>query len=135
VSASPEGVGLACWQALFCLHHELFDGLDGDARLGFAAAREPTMMVYRRDNGGWSGSMQPFPGIIDAAVDLLMIVDTDAMVKLSAAAPDDRLYQLRRQVRLGNVVGFRQAGQEQLLARGFADLMEALGMDDLARMH
>lgn len=79
--------------------------------------------------------MQPYPGIIDAAVDLLMIVDTDAMVKLSAAAPDDRLYQLRRQVRLGNVVCFRQAGQEQLLARGFADLMEALGMDDLARMH
>lgn len=135
MSQSHQPVRLSAWQDLLCRYADLFGKLDADARLGFVAAREESMIVCHREQGGWLASVQRFTGVGEAPVHLLLVLDAATMAKAAAADREDLLPLLRRQVRLGNIVCFRKAAHEELMAHGFADLMDAFGMDEMARAH
>ena len=135
MSPSHQPVRLAAWQDLLCRHADLFAKLGADARLGFATVRDDALIVCQREQGGWLASVQRFTGVGEAPVHLLLVLDAATMAKAAAADQADLLPLLRRQVRLGNIVCFRKAAHEELMAQGFADLMDAFGMDEMARAH
>jgi hypothetical protein len=48
---------------------------------------------------------------------------------------DDLLRVLRREIRLGHAICYCRSSHETLMARGFSEVMEELGMAEMARSH
>ena len=129
-------VSLEPWQELLDRHRELFDHLGSQARLGIAGLEDDTMIVcHSIDGGGWRASAQRFPGVGQAAVDLLVVLDQRVARKMVDGGYDDLLPVLRREIRLGRAICFCRSSHETLIARGFSEVMKELGMAEMARSH
>lgn len=131
-----SSVSLAPWQAILERHRGLFDQLDARASIGIAGFGDDTMVVCRSiEGGGWRASTERFLGVGKVAVDLLVVLDQQAARKVEDGAENDMLSVLRRNVRLGRAICYCRSSHETLMELGFAEMMDELGMAEMARSH
>jgi hypothetical protein len=125
VSALPAP---AAWQAAAARHGELFSPLDPGARIGLVARTAPaTMLLWEAADSGMQARDAPFPGYSASGADILLAADAEAMAAICAAADGQLFTVLRAGIRSGAVVCYILRRRCDLEARGFDELLDALG--------
>lgn len=116
------------WMAAAQSHKHLFATLDAGARIGLIARETPTsMLVWEADGNGCSVDVVGFGGYSACGADVLMSADAEAMAQICDAG-EVRLFDvLRACIRRGTVVCYMLRRRCDLEARGFDELLEALG--------
>ena len=109
-------------------HKHLFATLDAGARIGLIAREVPrSMLVWEADGGACRVDVVGFGGFSACGADVLMSADAEAMTQICAAG-EIRLFDvLRACIRRGTVVCYMLRRRCDLEARGFDELLEALG--------
>ena len=130
---------LAEWQALLDGQERYF-GRVRQGRIGIlgrqAFASPPgAMLVWEIAGGRARPGEDEYHSTQAGGYDLLLVVmDEESWPDPGRLAPDP-VAALRRMIRRGEVLFFAPAGREELLARGFEDLVEALGVPCLGTCH
>jgi hypothetical protein len=137
VSALPNP---AAWRAAAARHDEFFAALDPGARIGLIAREAPaTMLLWEAGDAGIEVRAAAFPGFSASGADVLLAADAEALTQICGAADADALAQtfgaadgrlftvLRACIRSGAVVCYVLRRRCDLEARGFEELLEALG--------
>jgi hypothetical protein len=125
VSALPDP---AAWQAAAVRHDELFAALDPGARIGLIARAAPaTMLLWEVGDGGVEVRDAPFPGFSASGADMLLAADAEALAQICGAADGQLFAVLRAGIRSGAVVCYILRRRCDLEARGFEELLDALG--------
>lgn len=116
------------WLAAAGCHEHLFAALDSGARIGLVSREASTsMLVWESDGSGCNVYVAPFAGFSACGADVVMAADAEAMAQICDAA-DVRLFEvLRAGIRRGTVVCYMLRRRCDLEARGFDELLEALG--------
>ena len=118
----------AAWRAAAARHDELFAALDPGARIGLIAREAPaTMLLWETGDAGIEVRDAPFPGFSASGADVLLAADTDALAQIRAAADAQLFTVLRAGIRSGAVVCYVLRRRCDLEARGFEELLDALG--------
>lgn len=116
------------WMAAAQCHQHLFATLDTGARIGLIARETPiSMLVWESDGSGCRVDVVGFGGFPTCGADVLMAADAEAMAQICDAG-EVRLFDvLRACIRRGTVVCYMLRRRCDLEARGFDELLEALG--------
>ena len=125
MSALPEA---AAWRAAAVRHEELFCALDQGARIGLVERGTPdTMLLWEAGDAGIEARDAPFPGFSASGADILLAADAQALEQIRGAADGQLFTVLRAGIRSGAVVCYVLRRRCDLEARGFDELLEALG--------
>ena len=130
----------AAWRAAAARHEDLFAALDPGARIGLIAREAPAnMLLWETGDAGIEVRDTPFPGFSASGADVLLAANADALAQIRGAADADAAAQtraavdaqlftvLRAGVRSGAVVCYVLRRRCDLEARGFEELLDALG--------
>ena len=125
MSALPEA---GVWRAAAARHAELFSALDTGARIGLVArGAAAAMLLWEAGDSGIDVRKLPFPGFSASGADILLAADAQALAAIRDAG-DERLFAvLRAGIRSGAVVCYVLRRRCDLEARGFDEMLEALG--------
>lgn len=117
------------WLAAAACHEDLFAALDPGARIGLITREAPTsMLVWESDgSGGSKVHIIPFSGFSTCGADMVMAADAEAMAQIRDATDVYLFEVLRVGIRSGSVVCYMLRRRCDLEARGFDELLEALG--------
>lgn len=116
------------WRAAAARHEDLFSALDPGARIGLIAREAPaTMLLWESGETGIEARDAPFPGFSASGADILLAADEEALVQIGGAADGQLFTVLRAGIRSGSVVCYVLRRRCDLEARGFDELLEALG--------
>jgi hypothetical protein len=125
VSALPEP---AAWRAAAACNDELFAALDPGARIGLVARAAPaSMLLWEVGDAGIEVRNAPFTGYSASGADMLLAADAEALAQIRVAPGAQLFSVLRAGVRSGSVVCYMLRRRCDLEARGFEELLEALG--------
>lgn len=125
MSALPEA---GVWRAAAARHADLFSALDTGARIGLVAREAPaTMLLWETGDAGIDARDAPFPGFSASGADILLAADAQALAEIRDAAEGQLFTVLRAGIRSGSVVCYVLRRRCDLEARGFDELLEALG--------
>ncbi len=136
---------LCQWQAMLDRHAELFSEMDAGARVGFVSrsdsgmlpgkhvagtllAKGGELLSWERRGEGMRARLQPFTGIKDALVDLLFVVEDEALVALKDSLVGDALALIKRQIRQGGIMFYVMKDKYQLQDAGYEDFLDSLGL-------
>jgi hypothetical protein len=136
---------LDCWQAMLDRHAELFSEMDAGARVGFVSRSDSGMLPgkhvagarlaqggeilsWERQGEGMCARLQPFTGINDAPVDLLFVVEDEALVAVKDSLVGDALGLIKRQIRQGGIMFYVMKDKYQLQDAGYEDFLDSLGL-------
>lgn len=118
----------AAWRAAAARHDELFATLDPGARIGLVAREAPaTMLLWEVGDAGVEVRDAPFPGFSASGADILLAADAEALAKICGADSGQLFTVLRAGIRSGSVVCYILRRRCDLEARGFEELLDALG--------
>lgn len=124
-AALPDPQG---WRAAAAARVELFQTLDTGSRIGLIARSSPSrMLVWEASAEGMDVQDAPFPGFTTSGVDLLLSANDEALAQIGAAARGPLFEVLRSGIRSGSVVCYMLRRRCDLEARGYEELLEALG--------
>ena len=116
------------WVAAAQCHSHLFATLDSGARIGLVIREAPTsMLVWESDGSGCRVDVVGFGGFSACGADVLMSADAEAMAQIRDAGEVRLFGVLRACIRRGTVVCYMLRRRCDLEARGFDELLEALG--------
>jgi hypothetical protein len=119
---------LAAWRAAAARHDELFSTLDPGARIGLIAREAPaSMLLWETGDAGIEVRAAPFPGFSASGADILLAADAGALAQIGAAADGQLFTVLRSGIRSGAIVCYVLRRRCDLEARGFEELLDALG--------
>jgi len=125
VSALPDA---AAWRDAAARHGELFQALEAGARIGLVArAGQPTMLLWEAGDAGVEARAAPFAGFGACGADILLSADAEALGRIGEAVSGDLFRVLRADIRGGSIVCYLLRRRCDLEARGFDELLEALG--------
>jgi hypothetical protein len=125
LNALPDA---AAWRSAAARHDELFSALDPGARIGLVAREAPaSMLLWEAGDAGIEVRNAPFPGFSASGADVLLAADADALAQIRAAADAQLFTVLRAGIRSGAVVCYVLRRRCDLEARGFDELLDALG--------
>ena len=127
MSALPAA---AAWSAAADCHGELFATLDPGARIGLVAREAPaTMLLWEIGDAGIEVRNAPrqLPGIFRERRRILLAADAQALATIRAATGKQLFEVLRAGIRSGAVVCYVLRPRCDLEARGFEELLDALG--------
>lgn len=125
MSALPDP---AAWRAAAARHVELFDALDPGARIGLVARKtQASMLLWEAGEAGIEAREAPFPGFSASGADIVLSADAEALAEIRGAAEGELFTVLRAAIRSGSVVCYVLRRRCDLEARGFDDLLDALG--------
>jgi hypothetical protein len=125
VSVLPE---THVWRAAAARHEDLFSALDPGARIGLVAREAPAaMLLWEAGDTGIEARDTPFPGFSASGADILLAADAQALAEIRGAADGQLFTVLRAGIRSGSVVCYVLRRRCDLEARGFDELLEALG--------
>ena len=125
MSALPDP---AAWRAAAACHDELFAALGPGARIGLVAREAPaTMLLWEAGDAGIEVRDAPFTGFSASGADVLLAADAEALAKICGAADGELFAVLRAGIRSGAVVCYILRRRCDLEARGFEELLDALG--------
>lgn len=125
MSALPEA---SAWRAAAAYHGELFAALDAGARIGLVAREAPaSMLLWEAGDCGIEARAAPFPGYAASGADILLAANAQAMGEIRGAADAQLFVVLRAGIRSGAVVCYVLRRRCDLEAKGFEELLEALG--------
>jgi hypothetical protein len=125
VSTLPDP---AAWRSAAARHGELFGALDPGARIGLVARAAPTtMLLWESDHAGVQARDAPFPGYSASGADIMLAADAEALTAICAAVDGQLFPVLRAGIRSGAVVCYILRRRCDLEARGFDELLDALG--------
>ena len=116
------------WRAAAARHADLFASLDDGARVALLARAAPqAMLVWETGSGGVDARLEPFAGYAACGADIVLAAD-DAALDAIGAALDGALFDtLRAGIRAGHVVCYVLQRRCTLEARGFEEMLDALG--------
>lgn len=128
---------MASWHEVLERHAELFEGVAQGAsialvpgsppRANIAPVVEPTpMQLWRREAHGMRIAEGRYRGLQALASDVLLLPEEGALE--AALAHRRPMSELKRQLRAGRVLCMVTRGRDELRARGWAELFEALGL-------
>ncbi len=116
------------WRAAAARHGELFQPLDTGARIGLLARSEPgAMLLWEIVEGGVEARAADFPGYSACGADMLLSADAEGLTRIRQAIEGDLFPVLREAIRSGAVVCYLLRRRCDLEAKGFEELLEALG--------
>jgi hypothetical protein len=85
------------------------------------------MLLWEAGDAGIEVRDAPFPGFSASGADVLLAADADALAQIRAAADAQLFTVLRAGIRSGAVVCYVLRRRCDLEARGFEELLDALG--------
>ncbi|MCK0513141.1 hypothetical protein [Aromatoleum buckelii] len=116
------------WRAAAANRVELFQALDPGSRIGLIARSAPAqMLVWEAGASGTDVQLAPFPGYGNSGVDILLTANDEAMPEIVEATEGPLFEVLRAGIRSGAVVCYILRRRCDLEARGYDELLEALG--------
>lgn len=125
MSALPE---LAAWRAAAARHDELFAALDPGACIGLIAREAPaTMLLWEVGDAGIEVRDAPFPGFAASGADIVLAANAQALGEICSAVDAQLFVVLRAGIRSGAVVCYVLRRRCDLEAKGFEELLDALG--------
>lgn len=118
----------AAWRSAAACHEALFAPLDPGARIGLIARQSPAgMLVWEAGAEGIESRDEAFPGYSASGADVVLAADDEALAGIRAAAGEDLFEVLRAGIRSGHIVCYMLRRRCDLEARGYDELLEALG--------
>ncbi len=123
----------AAWQPTIDSNADLFSDLDDGARIGIARRADVNqqgalMVVWEAVDGVLTPKERPFSGYRDAEVDVLLVADDEALETLACRLDGDALPALKQLVRRGNVVCYVLKRRCALIAAGYEDVLDSIGV-------
>lgn len=116
------------WRAAAANRVELFQALDPGSRIGLIARSAPAqMLVWEAGASGTDVQLAAFPGYGNSGVDILLTANDEAMPEIAEATEGPLFEVLRAGIRSGAVVCYILRRRCDLEARGYDELLEALG--------
>ena len=137
---------LLAWQAMLDRHAELFSEMNPGSRVGFvaradsgmlpgkhiaaaqAAVGSGTMLAWERQGAGMVAANVAFGGISDAGVDLLFVVEDEALEAMRASLPGETLSVVKRLIRKGGIMFYVMKNKYQLQDAGYEEFLDSLGL-------
>jgi len=139
VSADRMPDPLAAWQAMLDRQEQYFgrvrQGRIGIVSLETFASPPGAMLVWEMVAGKAIAGEGRFHRLQEGGCDLLLVFGDEELLRDPAPLQPDPFAALRRLIRRGEILFFVPAGREDLLARGFEDLVDALGVPFLGTCH
>ena len=132
-----EQDALARWQTLLDGQERYF-GRVRQGRIGIIGSQtfaSPPGAALVWDIAGGRARAGEDRYLCQAGYDLLLVVAGDQALPGPDNLEPDPVAALRRLIRRGDVLLFAPAGRDELLARGFEDLVEALGVPFVGTCH
>jgi len=125
VSALPD---IAAWRDAAARNAGLFEALDPGARIGLVArADSARMLLWEVGAAGVDARVAAFEGYTSCGADMLLSADAGSMARIADAVGGDLFTALRMDIRSGGVVCYMLRRRCDLEARGFDELLDALG--------
>ncbi len=123
----------SAWQPTIDSNADLFSDLDDGARIGIARrvdVNQPgaLMVVWEAADGILTARERPFSGYRDAEVDVLLVADDEALDSLSGQLAADALPAVKQLVRRGNIVCYVLKRRCALIAAGYEDVLDTIGV-------
>ena len=116
------------WREAAARHSELFDPIDAGARIAFIRRDAPSsMLVWKTLAGRVDASVEAFSGYSQCGADMVLAANVDALEAIGRASQDALFETLRDGIRRGSIVCFMLRRRCDLEARGFDELLDALG--------
>ncbi|HUW38192.1 MAG TPA: hypothetical protein VMV91_12770 [Rhodocyclaceae bacterium] len=137
---------LSAWQAMLDRHAELFSEMSAGSRVGFvaragagispgkhvaglmAANGSGDMMAWERREAGMRTSVEGYVGFQDAKVDLLFVVEDEALASMREALSGEALSMIKRLIRKGGIMFYVMKNKYQLQDAGYEEFLESLGL-------
>ena len=118
----------AVWREAASHHETLFAPLDPGAKIGLIARGAPmSMLVWEAGGDEIAVRYEPFAGYSGCGADMVLAADDEALAGLRAAE-DARLFEvLRAGIRSGRIVCYMLRRRCDLEAKGYDEMLEALG--------
>jgi hypothetical protein len=121
------------WQAILDRRQEIFADMLPGASLGILTKKEfespvGTMLIWVRQADKMAVIYQSFTGFQNTSVDLLIVVDDEALESLHSQAQDNTFSKMREQIRNGNILFYVMKTKDELLDLGYEELIEVLGI-------
>ncbi len=121
------------WRPILDRENAAFSGLASGARIGLvpqAVARleRGPMLVWQATASELTGAHETFDGFGDCDVDIVMVVDDDAVERLFNSAATEAVSELRRLVRRGHVVLYFLKCEGALGEAGYEPFLDSLGL-------
>lgn len=121
------------WQTILDRRPEIFTDMLPGASLGILPKKEfessvGTMLIWVKQVDKMAVFYQTFTGFQNTSVDLLMIADDAALESLHSKAQDNPFYEMREQIRNGHILYYVMKTKNELLALGFEELIDVLGI-------
>ena len=121
------------WQAMLDHHHQVFSSLQPGAGIGILPktefdSPEGEMLAWEAASGRLTAEYRTFKGFQEAGVDLLFVVDDEALEEILNKAKEDPFAKMKQLIRNGNIVFYSMRAQNELLDLGFEDLIDVLGL-------
>lgn len=121
------------WQTILDRRPEIFTDMLPGASLGILPKKEfespvGTMLIWVKQVDKMAAFYQTFTGFQNTSVDLLMIADDAALESLHSKAQDNPFYEMREQIRNGHILYYVMKTKNELLALGFEELIDVLGI-------
>jgi hypothetical protein len=90
--------------------------------------RDHEMLVWEAHRGGMHAGLITPRLLLDAAVDLILVVDDDALDAIAASLEGEPLAVMKRLIRLGHILFYVTRTKDQLRDAGYEDFLESLGL-------
>ena len=121
------------WQTLLDGNPEIFHGLMPGARIGLLSKDdfEPpqaTMLVWQVNVDGMQASYEPFPGFEQVLIDLLFIADEDVIRRLHSGHAPEPFAEIKAKVRRRDIILYVVKPRDELIACGYEDFLDSLGL-------
>lgn len=146
-AVGSQGFGDAyAWQVMLDRYDELFADMNAGSALGFVprsgSGIQPgkhvaglvdcnagvPMMKWQSHGSGMVVGLQDYHGFQEAGVDLLFVVDDEALQAVRAALDGDALSQIKRLIRQGSIMFFVLRTKFELQDAGYEELLDTLGL-------
>ncbi len=135
------------WQAMLDRHEELFQELVPGSRIGLvaksAAAVVPGqygsalasrfdttggILCWEAHEGGMRAAYRACRNLQEAAVDLLLVADDEALEAIRVSLDGEPLAVMKKLIRRGNILFFVTRTKNQLRDAGYEDFLDSLGL-------
>ena len=121
------------WQAMLDRNGGLFGDLRSGSRIGIAGRPDATpcsadMIVLEARKGRLVALEQPFAGLADPSLDILLVGDDEAIDEVASHLAHDGLAALKRQVRAGGFACYLMRVQCDLIEAGYENVLLSLGV-------
>jgi hypothetical protein len=95
---------------------------------GRLRAAEATMLVWEATAGAMRARHERFPGFDEVAIDLLLIADEATLRDIHDAGNPDPFAQIKAKVRRRDILLFVVKPKHELIACGYSEVLDSLGL-------